>query len=75
LWPADDAVLRDDDLRAAIGADYYVTSLREAVAACLEVAHKASERHARNDETDTDEAKPLPRAGAAAQPEPVTSQP
>jgi predicted PurR-regulated permease PerM len=70
LWPADDAVLRDENLRAAIGADYYVPSLREAVAACLEVAHKASARHARQDE-----AKPQPGAAAAIQPEPVAAQP
>ena len=30
LWPAEEAVLRDDRLRAAVGADYYATSLREA---------------------------------------------
>jgi predicted PurR-regulated permease PerM len=60
LWPGDDAVLRDEKLRTAIGADYYVTSLREAVAACLEVARKASARHARQEE-----AKPQPGAAAA----------
>lgn len=43
LWPAEEAVLRDDRLRAAVGADYYATSLREAVTACLEAAHGAEE--------------------------------
>jgi len=36
LWPADDSVLADERLRAALGADHYVTSLRDAVSACLE---------------------------------------
>lgn len=38
LWPADQAILTDDRLRAAVGADVYTTSLREAVEACLEAA-------------------------------------
>ena len=75
LWPADDAVLHDDNLRTAIGADYYVTSLREAVAACLEVAHKASARHARTNGTETDDGNAQPGAAAAIQPEPVAARP
>jgi predicted PurR-regulated permease PerM len=47
LWPAEEAVLRDDRLRAAVGADYYATSLREAVTACLEAARGAEEASAR----------------------------
>jgi hypothetical protein len=35
LWPADDAILTDAVLRREVGADYYVTSLREGVDACL----------------------------------------
>ena len=38
MWPADQAILTDDRLRAAVGADYYASSLREAVEACLEAA-------------------------------------
>jgi predicted PurR-regulated permease PerM len=38
LWPADQAILTDDRLRAAVGADVYTTSLREAVEACLDAA-------------------------------------
>jgi hypothetical protein len=30
LWPSDDEVLKEERVRASIGADYYVTSLREA---------------------------------------------
>jgi hypothetical protein len=43
LWPAEEAVLRDDRLRAAVGADYYATSLREAVTACLGAAQGAEQ--------------------------------
>jgi predicted PurR-regulated permease PerM len=38
LWPAEQAILTDDRLRAAVGADIYTSSLREAVEACLESA-------------------------------------
>jgi hypothetical protein len=38
LWPADDTILKEEKLRAVVGADYYVTSLREAVQRCLEAA-------------------------------------
>jgi len=43
LWPAEDAVLGDPELRSMIGADYYVTSLRDGVAACIEAAKKAND--------------------------------
>jgi len=38
LWPAEDAVLKSETMRATLGADYYVSSLRDAVVACLKVA-------------------------------------
>jgi predicted PurR-regulated permease PerM len=38
LWQADDMVLTDERIKAAVGADYYTTSLREAVNACVEAA-------------------------------------
>ncbi len=38
LWPAEEAILKDEALRASVGADVYVTTLREAVLGCLEVA-------------------------------------
>jgi hypothetical protein len=38
LWPAEQAILTDDRLRAAVGADIYTSSLRDAVEACLEAA-------------------------------------
>ena len=34
-------VLHDDRLRTAVGADYYTSSLYEAVEACLEVSQEA----------------------------------
>jgi len=43
LWPSEDDVLRSDRVRAVIGADYYSTSLREAVNSCVEAARKAAE--------------------------------
>jgi predicted PurR-regulated permease PerM len=42
FWPEDEAILNDDRLRAAVGADYYTSSLHEAVAQCLEVAREVS---------------------------------
>jgi hypothetical protein len=35
LWPAEDAILHDTAMRSLVGADDYVTSLREAVNACI----------------------------------------
>lgn len=43
LWPQEDPVLTDDKLRGAIGADHYVTSLREGVKAVLGAARAAAE--------------------------------
>lgn len=42
LWPAEDVVLSDERLRAVIGADFYVSSLREAITACIRAAHLAA---------------------------------
>ncbi len=36
-------MLKSDRVRAVIGADYYSTSLREAVNDCVKAAHKASD--------------------------------
>jgi hypothetical protein len=38
LWPAEDAVLKSESMRATLGADYYVSSLRDTVVQCLKVA-------------------------------------
>lgn len=38
LWPAEDAVLKSETMRATLGADYYVSSMRDGVVQCLKVA-------------------------------------
>jgi hypothetical protein len=43
FWPEDAKVLEDEGQQRIIGADHYVTSLRDAVTACLETARLASE--------------------------------
>ncbi len=43
LWQADEDLLTDERLRAAVGADHYVTTLRDAVNACLAAMQGASE--------------------------------
>ncbi len=41
LWPDSDEVLRDDRVRATIGADDYASTLHEAIDACLEASRQA----------------------------------
>ncbi|MCK1307632.1 AI-2E family transporter [Bradyrhizobium sp. 45] len=43
LWPTEDDVLKDRQIQAVIGADYYVTSLRDAVNVCVSEARKEME--------------------------------
>ena len=43
LWPAEDEALRDRAVQSLIGADYYTTSLREAVEICVEVSRAAAD--------------------------------
>lgn len=72
LWPAEDEVLRNEVLRSAIGADYYVTFLREAVACCLEAAREAREAkggmNAGSPVAETDQALARVERAAAASP-------
>jgi predicted PurR-regulated permease PerM len=42
LWSPEDSVLRDERLRATIGAEHYATSLRDAVMICLRAAGAAN---------------------------------
>ncbi len=42
LWPSGDSALSDEKIRAAIGADFFTSSLTEAVTACAQAAHAAS---------------------------------
>ncbi|NIX78303.1 AI-2E family transporter [Microvirga terricola] len=43
LWSKDNAVLKDTSLQAALGADYYVSSLREALSICVKLANGEEE--------------------------------
>ena len=45
IWPTDETVLNDDRLRTAIGADFFVTSLREAVTLCIGTAQGEEPEH------------------------------
>jgi hypothetical protein len=67
LWPADDAVITDESLRATIGANHYVTSLREAVACVLTEAYNAKDHYAAE--------AAAPSGGSARQPAAVASKP
>ena len=42
LWPAEDSTLKDEKTRATIGADYFTSSLAEAVTSCSQAALKAA---------------------------------
>jgi hypothetical protein len=42
FWPEGEAVLHDERLRAAVGANYYAGSLHEAVETCLTVLHRTN---------------------------------
>ena len=57
LWPAEADILKDDRLRSALGAEYYASSLREAVEACLDAA--VARRRSPGDRTH----RPSPAAG------------
>ena len=47
LWPSDHPVMADQKVRAALSADEYVTSLRDAVNACLKAAQDAAAAYKR----------------------------
>ena len=42
LWPSDHPVMSDQKVRVALNGDAYVTSLRDAVSACLKAAQEAA---------------------------------
>lgn len=62
-WPPDHVVFRDESIRAAIGADHYVASLREGVVRSLQIA--TGEEHAAPTEASVVTLVPEQRAGAA----------
>ena len=47
LWPSDHPVMSDQKVRVALSADEYVTSLRDAVNACLKAAGEAAATYKR----------------------------
>ncbi len=44
LWPAEDATLTNKNTQASLGADYFTSSLDQAVSSCVEAATKPSRR-------------------------------
>ena len=60
LWPAEDAIHSDDSLRGHVNAEYYVTSLREALEVCLKEAHAAPEEADKRREAAARLERPLP---------------
>ncbi len=46
IWPTEDPIRVDQRLRAVTGADFYASSMREAVSLCLEVATGAGDTRA-----------------------------
>ena len=51
LWPADHPVMSDQKVKAALNADEYVNSLRDAVNACLKAAQDAAATYRRGPTT------------------------
>ena len=51
LWPSDHPAMSDQKVRAALSADEYVTSLRDAVNACLKAAQEAAAAYKRGPTT------------------------
>ena len=45
LWPSQDQILKDTHLRQMVSADYYVSTLHEAVEVCLAMAHQTARQN------------------------------
>ena len=60
LWQADKETLADDRLHAAIGADHYVTTLRDAVNACVVTAEAARQSAAEMTAAEPAVREPIP---------------
>ena len=73
LWPSEEEVLHDRRLRDVIGADYYTTSLKEAVETCVAVAHEAACLVTRRDNADKPIEPPEDLPPDAMKPVPVSS--
>ena len=67
IWPVGDDFLNDEEMRDHIGADFYVSSLTDAIETCLKVSQQAVE-----DEADGELAHaPQPQAEVTREPEPA----
>lgn len=60
LWPAGDIIRSDADLRAHVGADHYVTSVREALDVVRTQAHASQEDNEKQAEAAARLDRPLP---------------
>ena len=60
LWQADQATLADERLHAAVGADHYVTTLRDAVNACVVAAVAARQADAEMAPAEPTVREPIP---------------
>jgi predicted PurR-regulated permease PerM len=58
LWPADHPAISDQKVRAALSADEYVTSLQDAVNACLKAARDAAAAYMRRSTTTSGNERP-----------------
>ena len=60
LWQADQVILADERLHAAVGADHYVTTLRDAVNACVVAAEAARQAAAEMAPAEPAVREPIP---------------
>ena len=58
LWPADHPIISDQNVKAALSTDEYVTSLRDAVNACLKAAQDAATAYRRGPTTTGGDQRP-----------------
>ncbi|MBF9235210.1 AI-2E family transporter [Microvirga alba] len=70
LWSKDDAVLKDANLRGALGADYYVSTLREGVSVCVKLA-RGEEEPAQKTDSSVSSSKATQAAGVKRLPLPA----
>jgi predicted PurR-regulated permease PerM len=60
LWPENDGIRSNDALRAQVGADHYVSSLRESLEICLQEAQATPAESTKRNEASARSDRPLP---------------